>query len=67
MKTKAFRIISILRLVVLIVVIGTLIAGAIAKANLAKQYPAPGQLVDVGGYKQHRQQFYELCLQIEGI
>ena len=28
-------------------------AGAIAKSNLAKQYPAPGQLVDVGGYKLH--------------
>jgi len=53
MKTKAYRIFSILILVVLILVIGTVIAGAIAKANLAKQYPAPGQLVDVGGYKQH--------------
>jgi pimeloyl-ACP methyl ester carboxylesterase len=29
------------------------LAGAIAKSNLAKQYPAPGQLVDVGGYKMH--------------
>ena len=40
-------------LVILILALGTGIAGAIAKANLAKQYPAPGQLVDVGGYKMH--------------
>ncbi len=53
MKTKAFRIISILTLVVLILAIVTVIGGAIAKANLAKQYPAPGQLVDVSGYKMH--------------
>ena len=53
MKAKAFRIISILLLVVLILALGTAIAGAIAKSNLAKQYPAPGQLVDVGGYKMH--------------
>jgi hypothetical protein len=53
MKTKAFRIISILMLVVLILVLGTAAAGAIANANLAKKYPAPGQLVDVGGYKMH--------------
>jgi pimeloyl-ACP methyl ester carboxylesterase len=31
----------------------TWLAGALAKANLVKQYPAPGQLVDVGGYKMH--------------
>jgi len=53
MKSKAFRIISILILVVLILALGAVIAGAIAKSNLAKQYPAPGQLVDVGGYKLH--------------
>jgi pimeloyl-ACP methyl ester carboxylesterase len=53
MKMKAFRIISVVLLVVLILAIATLIAGSIAKANLAKQYPAPGQLVDVGGYKMH--------------
>ena len=53
MKTKFFRIISILILVILILAIITLTAGAIAKANLAKQYPVPGQLVDVGGYKMH--------------
>jgi len=28
-------------------------AGISAKSNLAKQFPAPGQLVDVGGYKMH--------------
>jgi len=53
MKTKVVRIISIVLLVVLILTLGTGIAGAIAKSNLAKQYPAPGQLVDVGGYKLH--------------
>jgi pimeloyl-ACP methyl ester carboxylesterase len=53
METTAFRIISILVLVVLILALGTLMAGAIAKSNLAKKYPAPGQLVDVGGYKMH--------------
>jgi len=53
MKTKAVRIITISMLVVLILVLVTGIAGAIAKSNLAKQYPAPGQLVDVGGYKLH--------------
>lgn len=53
MKTKIVRIISIVMLIVLILVIGTGVAGAIAKANLARQYPAPGQLVDVGGYKMH--------------
>src|SRR3989304_2698045 len=53
MKTKIRRIISIVMLIVLILVLGTGIAGAIAKSNLAKQYPAPGQLVDVGGYKMH--------------
>jgi pimeloyl-ACP methyl ester carboxylesterase len=53
MKTKALRIISILLLVILILSLVTLTAGAIAKSNLAKQYPAPGQLVDVGGYKMH--------------
>lgn len=53
MKTKIRRIISTLMLVTLVLALVTLIAGAIAKANLAKQYPAPGQLVDVGGYKMH--------------
>jgi len=53
MKTKSFRIISILMVVVLLLVLGTVFAGAIAKSNLAKKYPAPGQLVDVGGYKMH--------------
>lgn len=50
---KIIRIISILMLFVLILLLGIFIAGAIAKSNLAKQYPAPGQLVDVGGYKMH--------------
>jgi pimeloyl-ACP methyl ester carboxylesterase len=53
MTAKAFRIISIVMLVILTLALGTGAAGAIAKANMAKQYPAPGQLVDVGGYKMH--------------
>jgi len=53
MKTKIRRIFSILMLVILILALVTLTAGAIAKSNLAKQYPAPGQLVDVGRYKLH--------------
>ena len=53
MKTKAFRAVSILILATLILVLVTVTAGAIAKSNLAKKYPAPGQLVDVGGYKLH--------------
>lgn len=31
----------------------TLVAGAIARANLQAQFPATGRLVDVGGYKLH--------------
>lgn len=40
---------------ILLLILGALIAwaGASAKDALAKQYPAPGQLVDVGGYKMH--------------
>jgi pimeloyl-ACP methyl ester carboxylesterase len=53
MKTKLFRIISIFMLVVLVLVLGTAVAGAVAKSNLAKQNPAPGRLVDVGGYRLH--------------
>lgn len=53
MKTKLFRISSIVLLVVVILALVTVTAGAIAKSNLAKKYPAPGQLVDVGGYKLH--------------
>jgi pimeloyl-ACP methyl ester carboxylesterase len=53
MKTKAFRITAIVLLVLLLLLLVTAIAGAMAKSNLAQQYPAPGQLVDVGGYKLH--------------
>jgi len=53
MKTKILRIISKIALVLVLLVLGTGIAGAVAKSNLAKKYPAPGQLVDVGGYKLH--------------
>ena len=53
MKTKTFRIISIIVTVLVMLFLGLGIAGAVAKSNLAKKYPAPGQLVDVGGYKLH--------------
>jgi len=53
MKRRAFRIISILLLALVLLVSGVGIAGAVAKANLAKKYPAPGQLVDAGGHKMH--------------
>ena len=53
MKKKLLRIGRILVLGVVILVLVTLAAGAVAKSNLAKQHPAPGQLVDVGGYKMH--------------
>lgn len=53
MQKKLFRISSIILLVILVLALVTLVAGAVAKSNLAKQHPAPGQLVDVGGYKLH--------------
>jgi pimeloyl-ACP methyl ester carboxylesterase len=53
MKTKLFRISRIVVLGVVILALVTLAAGAVAKSNLAKRNPAPGQLVDVGGYKLH--------------
>ncbi|MEZ4869520.1 MAG: alpha/beta hydrolase [Caldilineaceae bacterium] len=37
----------------LVVVVITLIAGAIAKSNLKAHYPPPGMMVDVGGYRLH--------------
>jgi pimeloyl-ACP methyl ester carboxylesterase len=53
MKTKLFRISRIVVLGVVILALVTLGAGAVAKSTLAKKNPAPGQLVDVGGYKLH--------------
>lgn len=43
----------ILIALVLVLGVGLRIAGASAKSNLAKQNPAPGQLLDVVGYKMH--------------
>jgi pimeloyl-ACP methyl ester carboxylesterase len=40
-------------LLVLVLSLATILAGALAKSNLQKQYPAPGQLVDVDGYRMH--------------
>jgi pimeloyl-ACP methyl ester carboxylesterase len=40
-------------LVIVVVVVITLLLGAKAKADLIAQYPPPGQLVDVGGYRLH--------------
>jgi len=53
MNKKIRRTISISIFVLIILVFGTIVAGAVAKSTLKKQYPAPGQLVDVGGYKMH--------------
>ena len=53
MKRKLFRISSIVLLAIVILALGTVIAGQIAKVSLKQKYPAPGQLVDVGGYKLH--------------
>ena len=53
MKRKLIRISSIMLLVIVIFSLGTVIAGQIAKANMKQKHPAPGQLVDVGGYKLH--------------
>ncbi len=53
MKTKIFQTFYKIFLVLLILVVVILIAGAIAKNNLANKYPAPGQLVDMGGYQMH--------------
>jgi pimeloyl-ACP methyl ester carboxylesterase len=43
---------SILALILVLVVM-TLLLGAKAKADLIAKYPAPGQMVDVGGYRLH--------------
>ncbi len=53
MRTRAIRIIAILLLAFVLLVSGVGIAGAVAKANLAKKHPAHGQLVDAGGHKMH--------------
>lgn len=45
--------VKIFALLVLVLIVGVLGAGANAKSNLMKRYPAPGKLVDVGGYKMH--------------
>lgn len=37
----------------LLVVVSVIIVGALAKAQLARGHPAPGRLVDVGGYRLH--------------
>lgn len=39
--------------VVLLLAGGLWVAGAVARSRLARAYPAPGQLVDVGGYRLH--------------
>ena len=49
----AGRIVGVLA--VLLIILGglTWVMGAKAKAELAEQYPPPGQMVDVGGYRLH--------------
>ena len=53
MKTKIYQASKKVVLVLVIIMAAILVAGAVAKANLAQKYPAPGQLVDVGGYQMH--------------
>jgi len=40
-------------LLMLVLVVATWIIGGVLKSNMLKQNPAPGQLVDVNGYKMH--------------
>ncbi|MBE0669968.1 MAG: alpha/beta hydrolase [Anaerolineales bacterium] len=47
------RMLTGLLIFVLVLVALTWVAGSIAKNSLAAQYPAPGKLVDVGGYRMH--------------
>ena len=47
------RTVAVLVGIVLVLVVVTAIAGAAAKSRLAQEYPAPGQMVDVGGYSLH--------------
>jgi pimeloyl-ACP methyl ester carboxylesterase len=42
-----------LALLLLVFVLAILSIGAMTKSKLMKRYPAPGQMVDVGGYKMH--------------
>ena len=49
----AGRILGSLLAILAILIVVILIAGANAKANLKARYPAPGQLVDMGGYRMH--------------
>jgi len=42
-----------LALLVLVLVAGTLAAGVVARSNLIRRFPAPGQLVDVEGREMH--------------
>ena len=42
-----------LLVLVLLLAGGLWVAGAVARSRLARAYPAPGQLVDVGGYRLH--------------
>jgi len=44
---------KILALLVLTLIVGTLGTGAMIKSSLLKRFPAPGQMVDMGGYKMH--------------
>lgn len=44
---------GIVLIVILVLVSGTWIAGASAKKKLMAQNPAPGQMVDAGGFKMH--------------
>ncbi len=53
MKRRGIRGLSILLLVILFLGLSLAVTGAVAKANLKERYPAPGQMIDVGGYNLH--------------
>lgn len=49
----AGRIFAFILAFFVVLVVSTLLLGAKAKADLIAQFPAPGQMVDVGGYRLH--------------
>lgn len=47
------RILRVALVIVLVLGVGIWSTGAVLKSNMLKQYPPPGQMVDVDGYKMH--------------
>jgi pimeloyl-ACP methyl ester carboxylesterase len=53
MKKRVLRWFSRTILILLALAVAVVLAGLIAEASLAKKHPAPGRLVDIGGYRLH--------------